>query len=98
MYRKLNCWEYHNCGMEPGGMFADIKNNPCPIPSLFKFDGINDGRGAGRYCWMIQDKTAGGNHEFICRNSNKSCCHCPFYIRVQNEEAEVVRQFELTAD
>ncbi len=51
MCAKLNCWEFRNCGMEPGGIFSGIKGE-CPIPKMMKYDGANGGAGAGRTCWM----------------------------------------------
>ncbi len=84
MCGKINCWEFRNCGMEPGGIFADIYG-PCPVPKMMKFDGVNSGRGAGRACWMVMN--SGTQAEpFICRNNRLSCYHCAFFQRVQSEE------------
>ena len=92
---KLNCWEFNNCGMEPGGIFAK-KYGPCPVPKMMKYDGINGGRGAGRACWSIMSSSR--DSRMICRNSRQSCFRCSFYNRVQNElEISATRPEELTA-
>jgi eukaryotic-like serine/threonine-protein kinase len=95
MGARLNCWEFNNCGMEPGGIFAD-KYGPCPIPRMMKYDGVNSGRGAGRICWSIMNGSLQNNH-LVCRNSRHSCFHCSFYNRVQNEiEISASKKEELT--
>jgi len=70
--------------MEPGGLFSKIYG-VCPIPLTMKYDGINGGRGAGRTCWMVVNKSA-EKGPFICRNNRQSCYHCEFYKRVHSEE------------
>lgn len=84
MSDRLNCWEFNNCGMEPGGIFAKI-HGPCPVPQLMKYDGVNGGRGAGRTCWTLMNSTS-FKSPFVCRNSRLSCFQCRFYQRVQAEE------------
>lgn len=84
MSGKINCWEFRNCGMEPGGIFAEIYG-PCPVPRMMKHDGVNGGRGAGRNCWTIMNSTTQKSPN-IYRNNRLSCYHCPFFKRVQSEE------------
>jgi len=83
--QKLNCWQYKNCGREKGGLLAETLGE-CPVASEMRYDGTNDGRGAGRVCWAI----AGRN----CRDGStgrvQSCCACDFYRRVVFEEADSV--------
>jgi len=84
MCAKINCWEFNNCGMEPGGIFAEIYG-ACPVPQMMKYDGVNGGRGAGRTCWMVMN--SGTNSELpVCRNNRLTCHHCTFFQRVQSEE------------
>lgn len=86
MNHKINCWEFHNCGMEPGGMFSDVYG-PCPVPLAMKYDGFNGGRAAGRVCWKIMDSpNVRINNPFISCSKRNSCCKCAFYNRVRNEE------------
>jgi hypothetical protein len=85
-HRKLNCWEYKNCGREAGGLLADIYG-VCPVSIAMKFDGMNQGQAGGRVCWMV------GKQACQC-NSNTSqsldpCNSCQFYRRVVFEEDEI---------
>jgi len=88
MTSKINCWQFKNCGREPGGVLADILG-ACPVASSMKFDGLNDGIGAGRACWMVPDSA--------CRESGSHLprvdpCHaCDFYKRVLFEQDEKTR-------
>nr|MBN2277067.1 hypothetical protein [candidate division Zixibacteria bacterium] len=84
MSRKLNCWEFRNCGLEPGGVLTGIYGT-CKVAQVMKLDGINGGRGAGRACWMVNHSGSHEDHP-ICRNSRQSCYLCEFYLRVENEE------------
>lgn len=82
---KLNCWQFKNCGREPGGVLAEILGE-CPVARTMKYDGLNDGVGAGRACWMV--------HNSVCKlDANTSApvepCHtCDFYKRVLFEQDE----------
>jgi hypothetical protein len=87
MSAKLNCWEFRNCGMEPGGIFSKI-HGECPVPKLMKYDGINGGTGAGRICWTLNSANS-KTGAMICRNNRISCLHCEFYLRVQGEESPI---------
>jgi hypothetical protein len=91
MSKKLNCWEYLNCGMEPGGIFSKI-HGPCPIPLMMRYDGVNGGQGAGRICWEIVSQRSQNQELFACRSS-RSCVHCKFYHRVHSEQEELVTTF-----
>ncbi len=53
MSKKLNCWEFVNCGREKNGIMVPILAE-CEDVSNMKLDGLNDGVGAGRSCWMNQ--------------------------------------------
>jgi len=88
MSSKLNCWEYRNCGMEPGGIFSEIYGT-CPVATMMKHDGVNGGRGAGRVCWRVKNKATAKN-KVICRHYRQSCIHCDFYRRVHSEEEKPV--------
>ncbi len=84
MSHKINCWEFRNCGMEPGGIFARL-HGECKVPKSMKYDGVNGGRAAGRTCWLVMNDS---NHRCskYCLHSRQSCTNCEFYIRVMAEE------------
>lgn len=83
--RKLNCWQFKNCGCEPGGVMADILGE-CPVACTMKYDGLNNGIGAGRACWMVRNS--------VCKQGANvlapiNPCHtCDFYKRVVFEQDE----------
>lgn len=82
MTRKLNCWQFKNCGREKGGLMADALGE-CQVPSAMKYDGMNDGVGAGRACWMISGTGCHGPSGQI-----HGCSQCDFYKRVLFEQEE----------
>ena len=83
----LNCWEFQNCGREKGGLLAEILGE-CPVSTAYQFDGCNNGKGAGRACWMVANS--------ICRVKNGrgrsqiKCHECDFYRRVLFDEEDAV--------
>lgn len=83
MCRKLNCWEFINCGREKGGIMVPYLGE-CPVPHEMKLDGLHDGIGAGRACWMVKET----NCVMMKNKKNKSCFDCRFYKRVVYEEEE----------
>lgn len=87
--KKLNCWEFNDCGREPDGLMTPICGE-CKVPQAMKYDGINGGVAAGRACWMVLNS--------ICRlerkSQNRVSCHdCAFYKRVIFEEENVSFKF-----
>lgn len=87
--RKLNCWEFHNCGRERGGLMVD-KLGECPVSTAMNHDGANDGVAGGRVCWMVlktQNRFAAAG---LC--TGVSCQSCEFYRRVQHEEKTAARR------
>lgn len=85
MPKKLNCWEFVNCGREKNGIMVPILGE-CEVVSDMKHDGLNNGLGAGRACWMT--------HKSNCvmkKTEHLNCCYdCSFYKRVLFEEEEQI--------
>ncbi len=84
--KKLNCWEYFHCGreLEP----EDLSFTICPAARDKTFDGINDGKNNGRFCWSVfgtfcKERGHGVHHEM-----RLTCEICEFYKLVKEEEAE----------
>ena len=80
--RKLNCWEFMNCGREKGGLMVGLLGE-CPVSTTMKYDGLNNGRGAGRACWMVGASGCTGR---LSLASGKPCLACRFYKRVLFEQ------------
>lgn len=85
---RLNCWEFNNCGREPGGKNSFM--GVCPAAIAKNLEGLNHGINAGRICWNIFGT-------FCCVKNINSCnysfCHkisycknCEFFKLVQKEE------------
>ncbi|MDH3891535.1 MAG: hypothetical protein OEV49_10670 [candidate division Zixibacteria bacterium] len=82
---KLNCWQFKNCGREPGGVLTELVGE-CPVARTMKYDGLNDGIGAGRACWMVRNAAC---KEAQNMSAPVDPCHtCDFYKRVVFEQDE----------
>lgn len=82
---KPNCWEFNKCGREPGGE-RDDEEEVCPIPCDYRFNGVNGGKGAGRFCWTEPDTKRRGKHT----GQSHSCFSCPFFKSVLEEEGKSI--------
>ncbi len=86
MPQRKNCWEYFECGHEPGGA-AVGPEGPCPASTETELDGVNRGCNAGRACWMVTGVLFG---ETMCTVHARvtQCVDCEFYASVIKEETE----------
>ena len=80
-----NCWEFMDCGREPGGINSK-KLGICPAASSNKFDGINNGKNAGRYCWHVAGTLCKGKIQGTFAEKYGDCLACPFYFRIHKDE------------
>jgi len=85
--RKLNCWEFKNCGREKGGLMAGVLGE-CAAATAMQFDGTNGGQAGGRVCWMISN--CGNRTIRAGQGTLNNCQQCEFYRRVLHEEESVV--------
>ncbi len=93
MADKLNCWEYQNCGREPGGTMADDLGI-CPVATAMRYDGDNSGRAGGRVCWTIPVSSSNPSLKSCV---DKACSDCAFFRRVQFEEEQpTIRERKVT--
>lgn len=82
---KLNCWEFKECGRQPGGeRVAEL--GVCPAPIETKTDGMNSGRKGGRACWAITGTFCDGRVHGAFVSKMSDCVDCEFYQRVAHEE------------
>ncbi len=82
---KLNCWEFKKCGREPGGINA-VEQGICPASTLTEFDCVNNGKNAGRICWMASGTLCSGITVGTFARNADSCMNCDFFARVSEEE------------
>ncbi|MCI5120347.1 MAG: hypothetical protein D3908_03965 [Candidatus Electrothrix sp. AUS4] len=80
----LNCWEFKNCGREPGGKNSALFG-VCPVALEEEIDGIHGGKNAGRCCWLIAS-SYGSRGPFGCFGSEFTKCEeCEFYKMVKED-------------
>jgi hypothetical protein len=82
---KLNCWEYKKCGREPGGEKVE-EQGVCPVTTATSFDGLHDGKNAGRSCWAVPFACAVGDVSFASKI--RRCTQCDFHHLVISEEVK----------
>ena len=82
---KQNCWEFHDCGREPGGINAPAKG-VCPAAINDRLHGIHDGKNAGRACWVVAGTLCGGETQGTFGKKFKNCEICDFYKQVRSQE------------
>lgn len=90
----LNCWEFMNCGREPGGNRAD-ELGACPAAVDKSFEGINSGKNGGRICWAVAGTFCDGDIQGSFAEKRKSCIRCDFFKNVQEEEGALDLKTEL---
>ncbi len=83
--KKLNCWELLECGREPGGANVSAMD-VCPATTAEYYDGINNGRNGGRFCWAVAGTLCGGEVQGIFAQKAVDCMRCDFYLQIVQEE------------
>ncbi|MFX0058012.1 MAG: two-CW domain-containing protein [Candidatus Hodarchaeota archaeon] len=83
---KMNCWEFKKCGREAGGTKAD-ELGVCVATVSKEFEGINNGKEAGRICWALAGTLCGGSIQGEYAKKMESCIKCDFYHLVSKEES-----------
>lgn len=86
-HKKLNCWEYIQCGREPQGTKTG-ESGVCPASEDSSFDGINSGKQAGRICWAVAGTLGKGKRQGSFAEKRSTCLQCNFYKMVQIEEGK----------
>jgi len=89
MNDKQNCWEYMDCGREPGGRHADDLG-VCPAADTAKYDGINDGKNAGRFCWYIAGTLCQNKVQGTFATKFGDCLNCLFLREVLRQEGDLL--------
>lgn len=84
---KLNCWEYKNCGREPGGAKAD-ELGICLAATATAVDGVHGGKNGGRACWAVCGTLCGGEVQGTFADKIGNCKICDFYKLVWEENLE----------
>lgn len=90
---KQNCWEFMECGREPGGKNTR-KHSICPAAADTTFNNFNQGINAGRLCWLVAGTFCGGKVQGTFAEKHVSCKQCNFYQRVHAEEGDTIQSID----
>jgi hypothetical protein len=82
---KLNCWEFKNCGKNPGGEKADTIGI-CPAATEKRADKLNRGINGGRVCWAVKNTLCDDGVQKVFAVRLAKCLQCEFYHLVSDEE------------
>lgn len=92
---KKNCWEYKNCGRQPGGSRTK-ELGICPVTEYQELHGAHDGKNAGRACWVVAGSLCGGQIQGTYAQKLANCWRCDFFINVKNQEEPSTQGFSAT--
>lgn len=84
--KKVNCWEFHNCGFQKRIHVENDIYNTCPAVTETRLDGIHNGKNGGRACWVIAGTKCGGWIQKTYAQKFISCSSCAFKKMVYKEE------------
>jgi len=83
---KENCWEIMNCERQFNGTKVDDLGL-CPATTESRLNGKNDGKNAGRCCWVVAGTYCGGAEQGTFAMKYHNCSKCDFYGKVRSEES-----------
>lgn len=85
MASKQNCWEYKDCGRQPGG--AKVHQlGVCAAATDVRGDGVHGGENCGRTCWALAGTLCGGQVQGTFAAKLGNCLRCDFYQEVSMSE------------
>lgn len=82
---KENCWQFMNCGREPGGVNTGIEAI-CPAAEPSVLQGFNQGTNSGRACWLIAGTFCNKSVQGTFARKIPTCMECDFYKKVHSEK------------
>jgi hypothetical protein len=94
---KVNCWEYMDCGREPGGANAFLLGI-CPATIELRLDGVHDGLNAGRCCWFVAGTLNAREVKGTLARNLGSCSECDFFKKVKEEESPRFKYTHIRVD
>ena len=82
---RRNCWEVMRCGRQLEGENVE-KPGMCPAALTNEYDGVNEGRHGGRFCWSIAGTFCGGKPQGTYSKKILDCLRCEFLKEVEKGE------------
>ncbi len=79
-----NCWEFRQCGREPGGINA-VEFGACPAAMDSATDGVWGGVHRGRMCWAVTGTLCGGTPATTFAQKRRGCRTCEFLQQVKQQ-------------
>jgi hypothetical protein len=92
---KKNCWEFMDCGRQPGGARAQ-ELGICPVTTHQDLHGAHDGMNGGRACWVVAGSLCGGKIQGSYAQKLTNCWRCNFFNAVKKEEEDSSHGFSAT--
>jgi len=89
---KTNCWEYKNCGRQPGGEKVD-ELGVCPATIFVAGDGFCEGHHGGRACVYIAGTLCAGTIQGTHKEKEKNCARCDFFKDLKKEHGAEMNVF-----
>ncbi len=89
MVLKQNCWEFKNCGREPGGAKVG-ELGICPAANITSVNGVHGGINGGRSCWAVVDTFCGGSVQDNLVLKLHNCVACEFRTIVEADEQDAL--------
>jgi hypothetical protein len=83
---KLNCWEFHKCGRQPGGERVEALGE-CIAAVDRQLNGVNNGTNGGRACWAAAGTLRAGPPICTLAKEHGNCLTCEFFRLVTSEES-----------
>jgi hypothetical protein len=83
--KRRNCWEVKKCGRSPEGENVE-KLGLCSAAIPNEYEGVNDGKHGGRFCWAIAGTFCGGEAQGTYSKKILDCLHCEVLKQVQKDE------------
>jgi hypothetical protein len=83
--KKQNCWEFKECGRQPGGIHERDMGR-CPATREKRLDKAHGGVKAGRACWVVAGTFCRNEVQGTFAQKFASCQKCNFYEKVREEE------------
>ncbi|MCG8635405.1 MAG: protein kinase [Desulfobacterales bacterium] len=91
--RPVNCWEFMNCGRNPDD--AEGRNcDSCPATRSSSLDGLNEGKKAGRACWLVAGTFCSNRISGSFAEKIDSCMECEFYRHVNRDSGQTRLRIE----
>lgn len=76
--KKIRCWEFKNCGREPGGRNAEDLG-VCPVTVNEDLEGCSDTENICSRCWTEVGTLCGGEVQGLYAKKVGSCLKCDYF-------------------